>query len=172
MTAIVKEIKQIHDMQVIVPIHATPQQRRESLQYLMFLKEKRTGDIKGRGCADGRPQRKTMAKGEASSRTPATESVIITCVRDVKEGRCVRVTDVPGAFLQCDAEGDVYLRIEGSMVQALLKIEPGLYRKFIVMNNGKKVLYVKLRKALYGLLNSGLIFWKDLSSLLIKTVLY
>ena len=80
MTAIVKEIKQIHDMQVIVPIHATPQQRRESLQYLMFLKEKRTGDIKGRGCADGRLQRRTMAKGEALSRTPATESVIITCV--------------------------------------------------------------------------------------------
>ena len=103
-----------------------------------------------------------MKKEEASSRTPATESVIITCLRDSKEGRYVAITDIPGAFLQCDAESDVFLRIEGSMVQALLKIDPQVYREYVVMNNGKKVLYVLLKKALYGLLNSGLIFWKDL----------
>ena len=31
------------------------------------------------------------------------------------------------------------------------------------MNNGKKVLYVILRKALYGCLKSGLLFWRHLS---------
>ena len=59
-------------------------------------------------------------------------------------------------------------RIKENVVEALLKIKPELHRKYVVLNNGKKVLYVKLRKALYGLLNSGLLFWKDLSSLLIK----
>ena len=54
------------------------------------------------------------------------------------------------------------------MVEALLKIKPELYRKYVILNNGKKFLYIKLRKVLYGLLNSGLLFWKDLSSLLIK----
>ena len=54
------------------------------------------------------------------------------------------------------------------MAQALLLIKPELYRTYVTLRNGKKVLYVKLEKALYGLLNSGLLFWKDLSSLLIK----
>jgi hypothetical protein len=31
--------------------------RYEALNYLMFLKRKRCGKIKARGCADGRPQR-------------------------------------------------------------------------------------------------------------------
>ena len=106
---------------------------------------------------DGHRERQWL-RARLLSRTPSTEAVIITYMRDVKEGRCVRVTDVPGVFLQCDSEGGVFLQIEGNMVQALLKIEPGLYRKYIVMNNGKRVLYMRLRKALYGLLNSGLIF--------------
>jgi len=32
------------------------EQRKKALQYLMFLKEKRDGTIKTRGCADGRSQ--------------------------------------------------------------------------------------------------------------------
>ena len=166
--AVRKEIKQLHDMGVITPIHPTPEQKRSALQYLMFLKEKRSGAIKGRGCADGRPQRKTMSKEEASSRTPHTESIIITSARDAAEKRVVVITDIPGAFLQANQEGKVYLRIEGSMAKALLLIKPELYRTYVALRNGKKVLYVKLEKALYGLLNSGLLFWKDLSSLLIK----
>jgi hypothetical protein len=34
----------------------TPQQKNAALAYLMFLKRKRCGKIKGRGCADGRKQ--------------------------------------------------------------------------------------------------------------------
>ena len=30
--------------------------RKQALGYLMFLKRKRSGKMKGRGCADGRPQ--------------------------------------------------------------------------------------------------------------------
>jgi len=33
------------------------EERRKVLRYLMFLKEKKDGTIKARGCADGRPQR-------------------------------------------------------------------------------------------------------------------
>ena len=45
--AVHKEVKQLHNMEVITPIHLTPKQRRAALQYLMFLKEKRSGAIKG-----------------------------------------------------------------------------------------------------------------------------
>jgi hypothetical protein len=38
----------------------------------MFLKEKRCGTIKGRGCADGRPQRDYMTKDKTASPTVAS----------------------------------------------------------------------------------------------------
>ena len=41
----------------IIPRHLKqipPKEQKMVLEYLMFLKEKRTGQIKGRGCADGK----------------------------------------------------------------------------------------------------------------------
>ena len=46
----------------------------------MFLKQKRCGQIKGRGWVDGRKQRGTIDKSETSAPTMATESLMITCV--------------------------------------------------------------------------------------------
>ena len=57
--AVKKEMQQLHDRKVMQPINRkdlTPAQKREALGYLMFLKKKRSGIIKGRGCADGRKQ--------------------------------------------------------------------------------------------------------------------
>ena len=110
-TAVVlKEVKQLHGMKVIEPIRLTPEQKRLALMYLIFLKIKRDGTVKGRGCADSRPQQNTMSKIEASSRTPATESVIITCMRDTLERRHVVITDIPEAFLQANQEADVFFK--------------------------------------------------------------
>ena len=56
--AIVKEMKQFHDREVVKPLHpseVTTDIKRRALGYIMFLKQKRSGEIKGRGCADGRP---------------------------------------------------------------------------------------------------------------------
>jgi hypothetical protein len=60
--------------------------------------------VKGRGCADGRKQRKYIAKEDASSPTVATESVFITAVIDAEEGRDVAVVDIPGAFMQANMD--------------------------------------------------------------------
>jgi hypothetical protein len=49
----------------------------------MFLKEKRCGKIKGRGCADGCKQREYLSKEDTSSPTVAIESVFLSCVIDV-----------------------------------------------------------------------------------------
>ena len=59
-TAVTKELQQIHDMEGFQPKHwyeLNADERANALKYLMYLKEKRNGDIKGRGCADGRSQR-------------------------------------------------------------------------------------------------------------------
>ena len=58
--AVVKELQQLHDRGVMTPKmkdELSQSERRSALQYLMFLKQKRSGQIKGRGCADGRKQR-------------------------------------------------------------------------------------------------------------------
>ena len=51
--AIQKELQQIHDMEGFEPKHwheLTHDERDKALRYLMYLKEKRDGKIKGRGC--------------------------------------------------------------------------------------------------------------------------
>ena len=68
----------------------------------MFLKRKRTSDIKARGCADEQPQREFISKEESSSPTVSTYSLFIYCAMDAMEGRQVVMYDIPGAFLQAD----------------------------------------------------------------------
>jgi hypothetical protein len=169
--AVLTELQQLHDRAVMAPINKydlTPSERKGALRYLMFLKEKRDETIKGRGCADGRPQREYMSKKETSSPTVATEALLLTCVIDAIEGRDVATLDIPGAFMQSDMEGKVIMKLEGVMAEIILKIDPKLYKKFITQENGKDVIYVLLKKALYGTLQAALLFWQNLSGQLKK----
>mmetsp|Transcript_7190 Transcript_7190/g.15685 ORF Transcript_7190/g.15685 Transcript_7190/m.15685 type:complete len:221 (-) Transcript_7190:165-827(-) len=71
-SAVHKEMKQLHDRKVPIPVDPSKLARGSksaALRYLMFLKRKRDGTIKGRGCADGRPQRAYINKEESSSPT-------------------------------------------------------------------------------------------------------
>jgi Reverse transcriptase (RNA-dependent DNA polymerase) len=169
--AVLLELQQLHDRKVIRPVLPSSlsyQAKKASLAYLMFLKEKRTGQIKGRGCADGRPQRETTPKEEASSPTVAVESVLISCTMDAHEERDVAIVDIPGAFMQVDMEGIVHLRIDGPMADLLIRLDPEYYNQFVEMKGDKKVLYLLLEKALYGTLIAAKLFWKHLSSVLIS----
>ena len=101
--AIDKELRQIHDMEGFQPKHwyeLTEEERAKALRYLMYLKEKRDGRIKGRGCADGRPQRLYTTKIESSSPTACLAALLLTCMIDAFENRDVATVDIPGAFLQ------------------------------------------------------------------------
>ena len=170
--AVLKEIRQLHDRMVIDPTDSkllTREEKEASLQYLMFLKEKRCGKIKGRGCADGRKQRVYMSKEDSSSPTVSTEALFLTCLIDAMEKRDVATVDIPGAFMQSDMEGrDTYMKIEGKMVDILSKVDPSLYEEHATIENGKKVLYVKLKKALYGTVQASLLFWKNLTETLVS----
>jgi Reverse transcriptase (RNA-dependent DNA polymerase)/Zinc knuckle len=166
--AVLKELKQLHDRQVMVPKEAsslTREDRYQALSYLMFLKEKRDGAIKGRGCADGRKQRAYISKEEASSPTVSTEAVLLTSVIDAREHRDVATVDVPGAFMQADMDDVVYMRLEGVMVDLLVQIDES-YTQFVTIEKGKRVIYVQLVKALYGTLKAAMLFWKKLTGIL------
>lgn len=167
----VKELKQLHDREVMTPVGAgdiSKEAKRAALPYLMFLKQKRCGRIKGRGCADGRKQRLYTLKEDASAPTVAIESVMLACTIDAKEGRDVAVVDIPGAFMQADVDELTHIRLEGEMAELLTKVDPKLYRKYIQIENGKKVLYAELKKALYGTLKAALLFWKLLTKQLLE----
>ena len=130
----------------------------------MFLKKKRCGRIKGRGCADGRKQRSYINKEDASAPTVAIEALMLSCAIDAKEERDVATVDIPGAFLHADMDDLVHMKFEGKMAELLVKLDPKLYRKFVQVEKGKNVLYVELKKALYGRLKAALLFWKKLSA--------
>ena len=169
--AVYKELQQLHERGVGEPRDAatlSPTQKRNALGYLMILKQKRTGQIKGRGCADGRKQRLHTPKDDASSPTVATESVLLSCVIDAKERRDVATVDIPGAFMQGDQDETVHMHLEGTLAELLTKCDPKLYRQYVVTEHNKPVLYVELIKALYGTLRAALIFWRKLTSKLIE----
>ena len=144
-SAVKKEVLQLHDREVIWAIHKsqlTKEQIRQALGYLMFLKRKRNGKIKGRGCADGRKQRGHIAKEDTVSPTVSTEAVFITAIVDAMEKREVAVVDIPGAFMQVIMDKDVYMRITGLMVDLLIEIDKS-YEQFVVYERGEKVIYVE-----------------------------
>ncbi len=170
--AVLSEMKQLHDMGVAEPKKAnmlTREEKSKSLNYLMFLKQKRSGRIKGRGCADGRKQRLCKTKEETSAPTVATESLFLSCAIDAKERRTVVTTDMPGAFMQTDVDEVTHVRLEGPLASLLAKVDPNLYEKYLEQDRkGKPVMHVRLKKALYGTLQAAMLFWKDLSAKLVS----
>ena len=165
-----KEMRQLHDRSVMKPVHKgclTVEQRREVLAYLMFLKRKRCGKIKGRGCADSRKQRAYITKEDSTAPTVSTEAVFLTAVIDAMEGRNVVVLDVPGAFTQADIDELVHIRFTGAMVTLLLEIDYDMYKEYVVVEKGERVMYMELLKALYGTLRAARLFSQKLSKQLI-----
>ena len=78
------------------------------------------------------------------------------------EERQVVKYDIPGAFLQGDWPEDnnnCYSKFEGLMVDMICDIDLS-YEKFVLTNKrtGKKKLYGKLTKAVYGTLLGAILF--------------
>jgi hypothetical protein len=144
------------------------EQRKHVLEYLMYLKEKRDEQIKGRGCADGRKQRLWTDKCDSSSPTAALESLMITATINAYEGRDVAAVDIPGAFPQTEQDDDevIHVKLHAKMATLLAEINPDKYKPYLRTEGGKPVIYMKLKKCLYGTLHASLQFWKDLSGVL------
>ena len=100
--------------------------QKEALSYLMFLKRKRTGVVKSRGVADGRPGRSIYEKGELSSPTVSTYALMCSCAIDAIENRKVITCDIPAAFLQTlwpKEKYPTYIRFDGEMVDMICEID-------------------------------------------------
>ena len=94
------------------------------------------------------------------------ESLLLTFVIDVYEERYVASLDIPGAYLHAKMKKFVLLKIDGEFVDIICQMDPG-FAPHIRYENGKKVLYIQLLKALYGCIESALL-WYNLFSTTLK----
>jgi hypothetical protein len=80
--ALFKEFAQLDDRDTFEPVLAselTREAKRDALRAVSnLIKEKRTGELKGRTCADGRPQRSLYSKDETTSPTISQEALCWT----------------------------------------------------------------------------------------------
>jgi len=157
--AMFKEYNQLNDLTVfgrVTPDTLSQEHKDNALQAINLIKEKRNGIIKGRTIADGRPQRSYIPREDATSPTMLTTGLMASLIIDAYERRAVAIFDVPGAYLHADMPEDkfVLLKLEGVFVDIMSRI---LARR---MENGKKVLYLRILKALYGCIESALLWYK------------
>ena len=104
-----------------------------------------------------------MAKEEAAAPTVALESIFVTATIDAKEKREVVTIDIPvGAFLYADNDDYVIMKMNGLLAELMVKTDPKIYRKYVTIEKGRQVLYLRLQKALYGMMKSALLFYRKL----------
>ena len=86
---------------------------------------------------------------------------------DAMENRVMGCGDIPGAYLQAKMRDFVVLKYTGESVDILCKVNPE-YENFVTIENGKRVIYLRLLKALYGCLQSGVLWYELFSGVLKK----
>jgi len=162
--AMLKEYTQLDDMNTVGPLDPdklTPEQKRKALPAVNLIKEKRNGIIKGRTCADGSPQRGYIPREKATSATLSLDALLVSLVIDAMEGRDVAIFDVPGAYLWVDMpeEKEAILKSEGDFIDIMCDVNPE-HIPNIRYENGKKVLCLRILKALYGCIESALLWYE------------
>ena len=84
---------------------------------------------------------------------------MLTVTIDALEERDVAVVDIPGAYLSADIDDEVHVVFRGTLVDLMVVANPVLYRPFVSYERGQAVLYIWLKKVLYGCLKSALLFY-------------
>ena len=159
--ALLTELSQLDNMTAFTPLMSgelSKSERKMALNLLVIIREKRCGKIKGRVVADGSKQRSTVSREDAASPTIQLESLIMSLLIDAKEGRDVAISDVVGAYLLAEMKDHVLVKLTGIAVDVLCRANEK-YKKFVVFEKGKKVIYLKLERALYGCIQSALLWY-------------
>ena len=100
----------------------------------------------------------------------------MTLTIDAHENRDVMSADVPNVFyIQTEmpeikqGEERVMMTITGVLVDMLIQLDPQLYGPHVVYEKERKVLYVQVLQAIYGMLTASLLWYlkfkKDLEGI-------
>jgi hypothetical protein len=166
-----KEIKQMSDKDVWSGVEPTFKHKKKVIKSFMFLKEKflPNGDfdkLKARLVAGGHMQdRDSLASEDTSSPTATLSFLFMIASIAARDGRHVRTFDIGGAYLNADiSKREILMELDQTASAILLQIDP-YYKKFMRSNG---TIVVKLRKALYGCVESAKL-WHDLLSATLKS---
>jgi hypothetical protein len=168
-------MKQLHFRDTFNPMRwneLSHTQKQTVLESHMFLKEKRTGEIKGRTVAGGNKQRDFISKEEATSPTVATESVLLTCIIDADEARDVAVINIPNAFIPTKIENEkdmAIIKIGGILVDMLITIAPKICTPYVTTDRkGVKQVIVQCLNAIYGTMMASSLYYRKLCTSLLS----
>lgn len=123
--------------------------------------------LRARSVFNGRVQRGLYTKEQTTSPTVSLDAFLLTSMVDVMEKRDVAITDIKGAYLNAKMKEEVIMKITGPEVRIFCNLDKSL-NEFVVLEKGKEVLYVQLDKALYGCVQSALLWYELYSSTLEK----
>jgi len=165
-----KEYEQLDELSVfgtVDPDKIDMVEKKIALRAINLIKEKRCGKIKGRTVADGSQQRKYVSRDETTSPIMSLQALLATLIIDVQEGRKIQTFDVPGAYLHAEIPKDekVYMKFEGDFADIICEVNRE-YKKFVTVERGKRVLYVCVLMAIYGMIESALRWYELFSSTL------
>ena len=164
-----REFQQLDDKGIFEPIRGdtlSPDARKQALRCINIIKEKRDGRIKGRTCADGRPQCLLYDKADTSSPTASSDAIMLMIMIDAIERRDVATADVTGAYLNAEMDDFVLMKLAGEDAQIMCNVNPSYAADYTVNENGKTVLYLRLlylrlARALYGCVRSAMLWYKQ-----------
>ena len=167
------EMSQMDNMDVFDIIDVsklTTEDKKRAISVIMFFKLKRCGKLKMRLVGDGRKQRPYFTKEETASPTCTNEGFIMTTVIDAFEKRDVGFFDIPGAYLNAFMKTDkngkhTIVKITGRTLDIMCEINKK-YEHCVVIEKGRKVMYVRMNKALYGCVESALLWYETYAKVL------
>ena len=166
LAAMIKELKQLEEVPIpgkkvvtaINPDTLSAKDKAKSLNAVNIIKQKLDGTIKGRTCDNGSKQKRYLGKDDSvASPTVSLESLFTTLVIDAHEERGVATFDIQGAYLHAEmpADKNEILKLHGHFADIMCDIN-GEYRQYVRYEQGKKVLYLKVLRAIYGCIESAL----------------
>ena len=104
-----------------------------------------------------------MKKENTTLTTVYTESVFSTSTIDAFKGNKVATMGVPSDFLHTPMDPKypkIHMELQGNLAEIMAKVDPKLYRKFVSTDSkGRMILHVEMKKALYRMLKSALLFY-------------
>ena len=166
--SMMKEIRQLWEKDAWVPIRKgdIPElDRNRVIRSFMFLKEKYTAEglidkLKSRLVANGKQQDRQLYETLASP-TAALMSLFTVAGIAAHENRKTATVDIGGAFLHASPKeaNPIYVVLDKVMSKIMIDIDP-TYTKY-ANNNGEII--VKLTKALYGCVESALLWYNHIS---------
>ena len=171
--AAMKELKQMIEKEVWTYVDKNSLSKRKYktiLRSSMFLKEKYLANgqlekLKARLVAGGHMQDKTQFDSVASPTASLAAIMVITAIAAI-EDRKMATIDIGGAYLNAELNGEgedeVLMYLDPMLTSLLTEVDPNA--KPYVDEQGRVA--VKLKKALYGLVQSALKWYNKLRSVL------